>query len=97
MQPARISKRTKFRDLPDWFMGRYFFFTLPYGLFYIIGAGVGYSRSGNLFCLLGSGGIGIIFTLMAIAHTIDYYRGARIESWFVGIPFSKSVSMANIV
>ena len=85
----KISKRIKFIDRPDWLMGRYFIWTLPYGLFYIIGAGVGYSRSGNLFCLLISGAIGVLFTLMSIAHMIDYYRGAHIESWYVALPFSK--------
>jgi hypothetical protein len=90
---TKVSKRIKFKDLPDWFRGRYFLFTLPYALFYLIGAGVGYSRTGNLFCLLGSGGIGVLFTLMGIAHTLDYYRGANLESWYVGIPFSKCSSL----
>ena len=89
MRPGKISKRIKFRDVPDWFLGRYFLFTIPYGLFYIIGAGIGYSRTGNLFCLLGGGGVGVLFTLLGIVHTVDYYNGARIESWLVGIPFSK--------
>jgi hypothetical protein len=94
---TKISKRIKFRDLPDWFRGRYFLFTLPYALFYLIGAGVGYSRTGNLFCLLGSGGIGVLFTLMGIAHTLDYYRGANLESWYVGIPFSKSSTFCTML
>jgi len=87
----RISKRIKFKDRPDIVKGRYFAVTLPYGLFYIIGAGVGYSRSGNLFCLLISGFLGILFTLLAIAHMIDYYRGVQLESYFVAIPFTISV------
>lgn len=86
---SKISKRIKFKDIPDWFRGRYFLFTLPYGLFYIIGSGLGYSKTGNLFCLFGSGGIGVIFTLMAVGHAIDYYNGARIASFYVAIPFCK--------
>lgn len=70
-------------------MGRYFIFTLPYALFYIIGAGVGYSRSGNLFCLLISGAIGILFLLLSAGHMIDYYRGANISSFYIAIPFCK--------
>ena len=85
----KISKRIKFRDRPDWIKGRYFVYTLPYGIFYIIGAGLGYSRTGNLFCLVISGFIGIMFTLLAIGHIIDYYRGVHIESFYVAIPFSK--------
>ena len=86
---ARISKRTKFRDRPDWIMGRYFFFTLPYAFFFIIGSIVGYSRRGNLFCLLGGGGVGVLFLLLSAGHMIDYYRQVRIDSFYVGIPFSK--------
>ena len=86
---ARISKRIKFRDRPDWIMGRYFFFTLPYAFFFIIGSIVGYSRRGNLFCLLGGGGVGVLFLLLSAGHMIDYYRQVRIDSFYVGIPFSK--------
>ncbi len=86
---GRISKRIKFRDRPDWIMGRYFLFTLPYAFFFIIGSIVGYSRRGNLFCLLGGGGVGVLFLLLAAGHMIDYYRQVRIDSFYVGIPFSK--------
>lgn len=86
---TRISKRVSFRDRPDWIMGRYFFFTLPYALFFIIGSIIGYSRTGNLFCLLGGGGVGVLFLLLSAGHMIDYYRQVRIDSFYVGIPFSK--------
>ncbi|KAJ1406157.1 hypothetical protein B484DRAFT_456905 [Ochromonadaceae sp. CCMP2298] len=86
-----ISKRIKYRDRPDAIKGRYFAFTLPYGLFYIVGAGVGYSKSGNLFCLIISGFLGILFVLLSLAHMIDYYRGVQLESYFVFIPFTISV------
>lgn len=89
---TKISKRVKFRDRPDWIKGRYFFFTLPYALFFIIGAGVGYGRRGNLFCLLGGGGCGVLFLLLSAGHMIDYYRGVRIESFYVAIPFCKCPS-----
>jgi hypothetical protein len=83
----KVSRRTKLRDYPDWILGRYFLYTFPYGLFYIIGAGVGYSRTGNLFCLLGSGGIGCLMIVLAMGHSIDYYRRVHIESFYIAIPF----------
>lgn len=92
--PPRLSKRIKFKDRPDWIKGRYFLFTYPYALFYIIGAGVGYDKTGNLFCLLISGFCGLLFLLLAIGHTIDYYRGVNIESFFVAIPFTISIFVA---
>ena len=82
-------RRIPFRDRPDFIRGRYFVFTLPYSLFYIVGAGVGYSRSQNLFCLLISGFIGVLLLLLSIGHAIDFFRGVAIESFFVVIPFSK--------
>eukprot|EP01032_Pedospumella_encystans_P020623 gene20623-23426_t len=94
---VRISKRIKFRDRPDWIMGRYFFFTLPYAFFFIIGSIVGYSRRGNLFCLLGGGGVGVLFLLLSTGHMIDYYRQVRIDSFYVGIPFTISVFLAILM
>lgn len=86
---TKLSKRIKFRDRPDILNGKYFIITLPYGLFYLIGAAVGYSKTSNLFCLLMSGFIGILFIILSIAHAIDYYAGANISSFYVSIPFSK--------
>jgi hypothetical protein len=67
-------------------------FTLPYGLFYIVGAGLGYAKTKNYFCLFISGFCGVLFMLLAIGHAIDYYRGVAVESYFVVIPFSEYVN-----
>lgn len=82
-------KRIPFKNQPDIVKGRYFFLTFPYGLFYIIGAAMGYNKTQNLFCLFISGGIGVLFVLLSLAHAFDYYRGVAVESYFVVIPFSK--------
>lgn len=82
----KISKRIRFKDRPDWINGRYFIFTLPYSIFYIVGAILGYSKTKNLFCLCFSGFCGILFLLLSIGHIIDYYRGVSIESFYVAIP-----------
>ena len=87
---STISKRIKFRDRPDLFNGKYFYITAPYGLFYLIGGIVGYSITSNLFCLLISGFIGIMFIVLSITHAIDYYNKAPIASLYVSLPFSKS-------
>ncbi len=86
-------KRISFKHRPDLIKGRYFVFTLPYGLFYIIGAGLGYAKTKNYFCLFISGFCGVLFILLAIGHAIDYYRGVAVESYFVVIPFSKFTSV----
>ena len=83
--------RIKFKDRSDCFRGRYFYFTFPYGIFYIIGAIVGYSKTENKFCLGFSGGSGLILLILAVGHAIDYYRGVSIESFYVAIPFSNYI------
>jgi hypothetical protein len=88
MRSKKINwKRIKFKYRPDFINGRYFLFTYPYAVFYLIGAAVGYSRSKNLICLLVSGFCGILFLLLSIGHSIDYYRGASIEGFYLAIPF----------
>lgn len=82
-------KRIPFRDQPDWIKGRYFVFTFPYGLFYIIGASMGYTKTKNLFCLCISGFCGVLFLLLSVGHAIDYFRGVAVESFYVAIPFSE--------
>lgn len=87
----KSTKRIKFKDKFDYLCGRYFIFTFFYGIFYIVGAGIGYSRTENLFCLIPSGIIGIIFTLFSVGHCIDYYRRVDIESFYVAIPWIVSM------
>jgi hypothetical protein len=82
-------KHMSFHDRPDCIRSRYFYFSFVYGLFFVIGAGLGYARKGNLFCLLGSGGIGILLIAISIIHGVDYYKGAPLESTFTAIPLSK--------
>jgi len=78
--------RIKFKDRYDYICGRYFFFTLANGIFYLVGAGVGYSKSKNLFCLLISGFLGISSILLSLGHAIDYYRKVDIEAFYVSLP-----------
>ncbi len=82
-------KRLPWRDKPDFVFGRYFFWTIPYGLFYLIGGIVGYSKTSNWFCLGISGGCGLILIVLGAAHSIDYYRGVNLEAIYLAIPFSK--------
>ena len=86
-QPS--SKRLSFRDRPDFIKSRYFFYTFFYAWFFIVGAGWGYSAKGNLFCLIISGFIGLMFLLFSIVHGYDYYNGAPLESMYISVPFSK--------
>jgi len=86
---SSISKRIKFHDRPDLFNGKYFYITAPYGLFYLLGGIIGYNITYNLFCLLISCSIGILFIILSIAHAIDYYNKAPIASFYVSFPFGK--------
>ncbi len=86
----KIGKHLSFRERPDFLKSRYFYFTFLYGLFYLIGAIVGYQRKKNLFCLLISGFLGLLCLAFSILHGIDYYSGAPLESVYVSLPFSKS-------
>jgi hypothetical protein len=92
----RIGKHLSFRERPDWLKSRYFYFTFVYGLFYLIGAIVGYQRKKNLFCLIISGFIGLLWLGFSILHGIDYYSGAPLESVYVSLPFSKSSLLISI-
>jgi hypothetical protein len=85
-----ISKRIKFRDRPDFFRGRYFIFTFPYGVFFVSGGIIGYLRTENLFCLIISCFIGLLLLLLSIGHSIDYYNGASIEAIYISIPLCKN-------
>ena len=87
---SSISKRIKFHDRPDLFNGKYFYITAPYGLFYLLGGIIGYNITYNLFCLLISCSIGILFIILSIAHAIDYYNKAPIASFYVSLPFGKN-------
>ena len=80
-------KRLPWKDRPDFVYGRYFFFTIPYALFYVIGAVVGFSRTGNWFCLGLSGGLGLLMLVLGIAHAYDYYRGVQLEAVYLAAPF----------
>jgi hypothetical protein len=82
-------RRQPWKDRHDALFGRYFFWTIPYGLFYIIGAGVGFGKTGNWFCLGISGGCGLVIEALGVAHCVDYYRGVNIEAIYLAIPFGK--------
>ena len=93
---GRSEKRIKFKDKYDCINGRYFIFTLPYGLYYIISAIVIYSGSKSLLFLLVSGILGLLLVLLGVGHSIDYYRKADIESLYVAIPCGEIHRMLEI-
>lgn len=82
-------KRQPWKDRLDWVYGRYFFVTIPYGLYYLIGAFAGFGVTGNYFCLGISGGCGLVILILGIAHAVDYYRGVNIEAVYTALPFGK--------
>lgn len=88
-------KRISFRDRPDLLKSRYFFYTFLYALFYLVGAGWGYSKKGNLFCLIISGFLGLMLLVFSLVHAYDYYNGAPLESMYVSVPFSKSLLLLS--
>jgi len=94
---TKLSKRIKFRDRPDIFRGRYFYFTAVYGLFFVIGGIVGYSIKKNVFCLGLSVPCGVVLCVLAIVHAIDYYRGVSIEAIYIMIPFVLSIFIAILM
>ena len=59
-------RRIKWKDKPDFIRGRYFVFSIFYGLFYMCGAYIGYMRSHNIFCLIFSGVSGLVIELLSI-------------------------------
>ena len=81
-------RRTKFIKVVEPLKkGAYFYFTIPYGLFYIGGAIAGYARDKSYLCLGVSGSIGVVFVLLGIGHMIDYHRtNVAIEAFFLLIP-----------
>lgn len=82
----RTRPQSRFHDyLRSWF----FIFTLSYAIYYIIGAGVGFSYSGNYFCLGISGGIGVLLLLIGVGHAVDHFRSATIETIYFSVPFSE--------
>jgi hypothetical protein len=81
--------RIKFQDRYDYVNQRYFFWTYFYALFYLIGSSIGYRKTSNLYCLWTGVAVGIVLFLLAIGHTIDYYRGVPLEALYVSVPFSK--------
>ena len=58
-------RKTKFlRVLEPIKKGAYFYFTIPYGLFYLGGAFAGYAKDKSYLCLGVSGSIGVVFVLL---------------------------------
>jgi hypothetical protein len=58
-------RKTKFlRVLEPIKKGAYFYFTIPYGLFYIGGAIAGYVKEKSNLCLGVSGSIGVVFVAL---------------------------------
>ena len=63
--PIMSYRKTKFlKVLEPIKKGAYFYFTIPYGIFYICGAIAGYVRDKSNLCLGVSGSIGVVFVLL---------------------------------
>lgn len=67
--------------------GRFYFMTLVYGMWFLVGGLVGFFRKGSFICLGVSCGVGVLLLLLGFAHLIEYNRGIPIESIYVFIPF----------
>jgi len=96
---ARVSKRkgresgTGGRQLKGPWGGRFYFMTIAYGLWFIVGGIVGYARKRSFVCLGVSCGLGVMLVLLGFAHLIEYNRGVPIESYVVSLPLFVSFSL----
>lgn len=89
-----VSKRRKKVELSP---GLYFLYTIPYGIYYLIGAGVGYSRKESLLCLLLGGSLGVIIFFLGVGHVIEHYRGIPIEHFYLVLPMLFSMVVAILM
>ena len=99
--PAR-GKRVSKRKGPSRFFGkktagpwggRFYFLTIAYGLWFLIGGIVGFARKRNYVCLGVSCSVGVLVLLIGFAHLIEYNRGVEIESYVVSLPLFTSFSL----
>jgi hypothetical protein len=59
--------------------GSYFYFTIPYGIFYICGAIAGYVRDKSNLCLGVSGSIGVVFVLLGKPFFLAFHAVIRYD------------------
>ena len=77
--------------------GRFYFLTIFYGLWFLIGAFVGYARKRSYLCLGLSGSLGLVTILLGFGHLIEYNRGVVIEPFYATIPFLFSLSIGTFM
>lgn len=104
-------RKTKFlKVLEPIKKGAYFYFTIPYGIFYICGAIAGYVRDKSYLCLGVSGAIGVVFILLGglskalkwteLSCAVDSFSSPNFASFFMVSPcwtFSISNSVHRVV
>lgn len=77
--------------------GRFYFFTIFYGLWFLVGAFVGFARKGSYLCLGLSGTLGLLMILLGFGHLIEYNRAVPIESIYATIPFFISMAIGSFM
>ncbi len=89
-------RRMKFYEVYDYINHRYFVWTIAYALFYIIGGGIGYSKTKNIYCIIMGLIVGFILLFVGIGHAVDYYRGVSLESVYVTVPWGKLIFFVSL-
>ena len=98
MQSIKKKFTSKRRGNVDKQPGRHYFFTIPYGFYFLIGAFAGYGKDHSKVCLFGSGACGLVVLFFGIAHFIDYRRGnVEIERIYIIFPLLVSMIVAILM
>ncbi len=98
MQTAKKKFTSKRRGNAEIVPGRYFYFTILYGFYFLIGAFAGYGKRKSTVCLFGSGACGLVILFFGIAHLIDYRRGnVEIEKIYIIFPLLISMVIAILM
>lgn len=77
--------------------GPYYIFTFMYGVFYVIGAVIGYRRTESVLCISVSLPVGIIFILLSGGHCFDAARIVAIDPLYLLIPCLISMIVAILM
>lgn len=77
--------------------GRFYFLTIFYGLWFLVGAFVGFARKGSYLCLGLSGVLGLLMILLGFGHLIEYNRAVPIESIYATVPFIVSMAIGTFM
>lgn len=94
----RRGRNTTKRKKPTAFVpGAYFLYTIPYGLYYITGAVVGYVNTNSFLCLLISGLLGVLLFLVGVGHFYEYRRGMVVEKIYLMLPLFVSMIVGIVM